>query len=137
MRLINTTDISKELRLNRKNCEITVYYDGDCPLCIKSRNRYEKLSGDAGENVCWFDITGAEEHLREIGINPQNALMELHVEDQNHRILSEIDAYILLMKKVPLLRPLVYLIDLPVIRPILAKVYHRRVNRRLKRSGRL
>lgn len=123
--------------MNRKHCDITVYYDGTCPLCVESRNRYEKLSGGVGENVCWFDINGAEEHLREIGINPQNALMELHVEDQNHRILSEIDAYILLMKKVPLLRPLAYLIDLPVIRPILAKVYHRRVNRRLKRSGRL
>jgi hypothetical protein len=47
------------------------------------------------------------------------------------------DAYILLMSKVPLLRPLAWLIDLPLIRPILSKVYHWQVNRRLQHSGRM
>ena len=52
-------------------------------------------------------------------------------------ILSELDAYILLMSKVPILRPLAWLIGLPLIRPILSKTYHWNVNRRLQRSGRL
>ncbi len=116
---------------------ITVYYDGACPKCVKDRYNYEKLSGSAGKNVCWFDITGQDERLREIGIDPQKALMELHVKNENQQILSEIDAYILLMSKVPLLRPLAWLIGLPLIRPIFSKVYHRQVNRRLWRNGRL
>ena len=116
---------------------ITVYYDGACPVCVKDRYRYEKLSGSAGKNVYWFDITGQDERLHRIGIDPQKALMELHVKNTDQQILSEIDAYILLMKKVPLLRPLPWLIGLPLIRPMLSKVYHWRVNTRLKRSGRL
>ncbi len=116
---------------------ITVYYDGACPKCVKDRYQYEKLSGNAGKNVFWFDITGQEERLREIGIDPQKALMELHVKNENQQILSEIDAYILLMSKVPRLRPLAWLIDLPLIRPILSKVYHWQVNRRLQHSGRM
>ena len=117
--------------------KITVYYDGACPKCVKDRYQYEKLSGNAGKNVFWFDITGQEERLREIGIDPQKALMELHVKNENQQILSEIDAYILLMSKVPRLRPLAWLIDLPLIRPILSKVYHWQVNRRLQHSGRM
>ena len=123
--------------MNENKDVITVYYDGACPKCVKDRYHYEKLSGSAGKKVCWFDITGQDERLREIGIDPQKALMELHVKNENQQILSEIDAYILLMSKVPRLRPLAWLIDLPLIRPILSKVYHWQVNRRLQHSGRM
>ena len=123
--------------MNENKDMITVYYDGACPKCVKDRYHYEKLSGSAGKNVFWFDITGQEKRLREIGIDPQKALMELHVKNENQQILSEIDAYILLMRTVPLLRPLAWLIGLPLIRPMLSTAYHRQVNRRLRCSGRL
>ena len=123
--------------MNQDKGMITVYYDGACPSCVKDRYNYEKLSGASGKNVTWFDITGQDELLRKIGIDPQKALMELHVTNENQQILSEIDAYILLMSKIPLLRPFAWLIGLPLIRSILSKIYHRQVNRRLRRSGRL
>jgi predicted DCC family thiol-disulfide oxidoreductase YuxK len=123
--------------MNQNKAKIIVYYDGACPKCVKDRLNYEKLAGKSGENVCWMDITGQEEQLREIGIDPNKALTELHVKDENQQILSEMDAYILLMSKVPLLKPLAWLIGMPLIRPLLAKIYHRQVNRRLRRSGRL
>ncbi|NOT13762.1 MAG: DUF393 domain-containing protein [Methylococcaceae bacterium] len=116
---------------------IIVYYDGACPRCVKDRRTYEKLAGKAGDNVCWTDITNQEQHLRDIGIDPFKALTELHVQDEQQRIHSELDAYILLMSKVPLLKPLAWLIGLPLMRPWLAKLYRRQVIRRLKRSGRL
>jgi len=117
--------------------KITVYYDGACPSCVQDRQNFEKLAGKVGEQVCWFDITGREAELREIGIDPKKALTELHVRDENQQILSELDAYILLMGKVPLLKPLAWLIGLPLIRPLLSRRYHRMVIRRLQRSGRL
>jgi predicted DCC family thiol-disulfide oxidoreductase YuxK len=123
--------------MNHQKAKITVYYDGACPKCVKDRQNYEKLAGKAGEKVCWMDITGQEEQLREIGIDPRKALTELHVKDENQQILSEMDAYILLMSKVPLLKPLAWLIGLPLIRPLLARIYHWQVNRRLRLSGRL
>jgi predicted DCC family thiol-disulfide oxidoreductase YuxK len=63
--------------------------------------------------------------------------MELHVKDENQQILSEIDAYVLLMSRVPLLKPLSRVIGLALIRPMLSRVYHWRVNRRLRHTGRL
>ncbi|MGZ4960216.1 MAG: thiol-disulfide oxidoreductase DCC family protein [Methylomonas sp.] len=115
--------------------KLVVYYDGACPKCVHDRELYEKLSGKNADQVCWFDITGQENRLRELGIDPQKALSELHVQDSGGRVVSELDAYILLMNKVPLLKPLARLIGLPLIRPWLAGFYHRRVNRRLRRRG--
>ncbi|HYE35966.1 DUF393 domain-containing protein [Methylocaldum sp.] len=117
--------------------KITVYYDGACPRCVRERRRYEWLAGKSREKVRWFDITGHEEKLRDAGIDPHKALTELHVRDETGRIVSELDAYILLLKRIPLLRPLAWLIGLPVIRPLLARLYHGMVTRRLRASGRL
>ncbi|SEG00914.1 thiol-disulfide oxidoreductase DCC family protein [Nitrosomonas ureae] len=117
--------------------KITVYYDGACPSCIKDRENYEKLAGESGKDVCWFDITGQDKHLRDIGIDPHLALTQLHVRDEHQQIVSELDAYILLMSRVLLLKPLAWFIGLPVIRPVLSSLYHRMVNRRLQKSGRL
>ena len=116
---------------------LRVYYDGSCPSCIRDREHYEKLAGDAGNNVEWVDITGRDEELRCIGIVPQAALKELHVEDCQGRIHREMDAYILLMSRVTLLKPQARMMGLPVIRPLLARIYHRMVNRRLERTGRM
>jgi len=122
---------------NRNQGMITVFYDGACPSCVKDRRHYEKLSGTAGSNVIWFDITGQDGQLRNYGIDPDKALRELHVKNEDQQIVSEMDAYILLFSKVALLRPLAWLIGLPLIRPLAAKIYHRQVQRRLERSGRL
>jgi predicted DCC family thiol-disulfide oxidoreductase YuxK len=115
--------------------KIVVYYDGACPKCRQDRKTYEKLSGSAGEQVCWIDISGQENQLRDMGIDPKKALSELHVRDITGRIISELDAYILLMNKIPLLKPVAWLISLPLIRPLLAKFYHWQVNRRLRKRG--
>ena len=123
--------------MSQDKAKIIVYYDGACPKCVKDRLNYEKLAGKAGENVCWMDITGQEDQLREIRIDPLKALTELHVKDENQQILFEMDAYILLMSRVPLLKPLAWLIGMSLIRPLLAKIYHWQVNRRLRISGRL
>ena len=59
------------------------------------------------------------------------------MEDGQGRIHREMDAYILLMSRVRLLKPLAWMMGLPVIRPLLARIYHRMVNRRLERTGRM
>jgi predicted DCC family thiol-disulfide oxidoreductase YuxK len=87
--------------------------------------------------VDWFDITGREAHLRRIGIDPQEALRELHVRREDGTVLREMDAYILLLRRVPLLRPLARLVERPAVRPLLSRAYRRMVDDRLERTGRL
>jgi predicted DCC family thiol-disulfide oxidoreductase YuxK len=115
---------------------ITVFYDGACPRCLKDRRFYERLAGQGGPQVKWLDITGQDEHLKALGIDPLKALSELHIQFEDGRILFELDAYIVLMSRIWLLKPLAYLVSLPVIRPYLAKLYHQSVQKRLKATGR-
>ncbi|NQZ38617.1 MAG: DUF393 domain-containing protein [Moritella sp.] len=116
--------------------QLTVYFDGACPRCVKDRDNYLKLAGSNAKQVYWFDITGQEQVLLALGIDPIKALTELHVKTSDGRILAELDAYIELMLRVLLLRPLAYLIGLPLLKPMLARYYHYLVTRRLKRTGR-
>lgn len=123
--------------MNRQKDKITVYYDGACPVCVKDRQTYEKLAGGDDGGVCWYDISGRDEELRELGIDPLKALTELHVRDEEGRVLAELDAYILLMGRVPRLKALAWLLGLPVIKPALGRLYRWMVLRRLRRAGRL
>jgi predicted DCC family thiol-disulfide oxidoreductase YuxK len=116
---------------------LRVFYDGACPSCVRDRKLYERLAGRTGETVEWVDITGRDEELKQLGIDPVAALQELHVEDGRGGIHRELDAYILLMSRVWLLKPLAWLIGLPLIRPALARLYHRWVGERLEKTGRL
>ena len=116
---------------------LTVYYDGACPSCRRDRQWYEKMAGSGGRDVHWFDITGRDERLRQRGIDPECALMELHVEDETGRVHRELDAYVLLMKRVLWLRPLAWLLQLPGLRTLVSRLYQHWVRRRLAREGRL
>jgi predicted DCC family thiol-disulfide oxidoreductase YuxK len=60
--------------MNQDKANIIVYYDGVCPKCVKDRRIYEKLAGKLGESVCWLDITGNGDFLRESGIAPQKSI---------------------------------------------------------------
>jgi predicted DCC family thiol-disulfide oxidoreductase YuxK len=122
--------------MNNTQGQITVFYDGACARCIKDRRFYEKLAGKGGKQVQWFDITDQDAHLIGLGIEPSKALTELHIQLADGRILSELDAYIILMARVVWLKPLAYFISIPFIRPRLAKLYHQRVEKRLAATKR-
>lgn len=115
---------------------LKVFYDGACPRCIADRRWYESLP-HAADGVEWVDITDRGAELRALGIEPYLALTELHIQDEAGRIHRELDAYILLLARVPRLAPLAWLIRLPLIKPLLSDVYRRWVLRRLRRDGRL
>ena len=123
--------------MNETKSEITIFYDGACPSCVRDRENYERWAGQAGARVGWFDITGQEVRLRELGIDPRRALTELHVLDERRRIRSELGAYILLLERIPWLKPLAWLIGRPWSRLWLAWFYHWSVDRRLRQSRRV
>ncbi|NMP17950.1 DUF393 domain-containing protein [Thalassotalea sp. Y01] len=123
--------------MTQHSANITVFYDAACPSCVNDRRLYQRLAGAGGRSVHWFDITGQDEALQKLGIDPLTALTELHVQNEQGVIIAELDAYILLMSRVVWLRPLALFIGLPLIKPMLSRLYHQRVMKRLKHSGRI
>lgn len=122
--------------MSKRENTLVVYYDGACPDCVEDRRRYERMAGEGARDLEWLDIAGRDEELIRQGIDPDQALRELHVKDSSGHIHRELDAYRLLMRRVPRLKPLGWLIGLPVIRPVVSWVYRTMVDRRLRRTGR-
>ena len=120
---------------------IKVYYDQACPSCRKDRTFYEGLSQSTNDSVHWLDVNEQDACLIEKGIDPKQALLELFIEVENEdgstQILSEIDAYIVLMQRTRLLKPFSFIIGLPVVRPVLSWLYRGWVKRRLTMQGRI
>ncbi|OUR64984.1 thiol-disulfide oxidoreductase [Methylophaga sp. 42_25_T18] len=117
--------------------KITIFYDGACPSCIRDRKWYEWLSGKRSKDVSWFDITDKGNELCQKNIDPKLALSELHIQTEDGQIIREIDAYIVLMQRIMWLQPIAFVLKLPVVKPLLAMLYHYVVNKRLKRTGRI
>ena len=127
--------------MKNESKKICVYFDGACPSCIKDRDNYLRLAGKKAQQVSWVDITHKDDELLAQGIDPKKALKELHIrveaEGKTPFIVSELEAYIILMNQTRILKPLAWLISLPLIRPMLSKLYHRMVHKRLQASNRL
>lgn len=119
-----------------KNTSINVYYDAQCPLCRKERRRYERWSGRRAGEIGWLDVSEHEQTLREKGVVPAMALRSLHIETAQGQLIEGIDAYRLLMKRIPLLVPIAWIISLPGIKSGLRTLYDVWVKRRLKKQGR-
>jgi len=127
--------------MDNDSSQISVYFDGACASCVRDRDNYCRLAGKSSQQVFWVDITGKEKELHALGIDPHQALTELHVKIENKNqpaiILRELDAYVVLMKRTYWLRPLAWIIVLPVVRPTLGRLYHHLVFKRLKKSQRI
>ncbi|MDQ7730653.1 DUF393 domain-containing protein [Halomonas sp. SpR8] len=115
---------------------INVFYDAQCPLCRNERRRYERWSGHHADDIDWLDVSEHHQALREKGVNPDTALRSLHIETAQGQLIEGIDAYRLLMARIPLLVPVAWMIGLPIIKPVLRKLYDVWVKRRLKKQGR-
>ncbi|CAD5253648.1 MULTISPECIES: thiol-disulfide oxidoreductase DCC family protein [Halomonadaceae] len=115
---------------------INVFYDAKCPLCRKERRRYERWSGRHAADIAWLDVSEHHQALQQKGVDPDMALRSLHIETASGQLLEGIDAYRLLMKRIPLLAPAAWIIGLPGIKLGLRALYDAWVKRRLKKQGR-
>ncbi|WEM45489.1 DUF393 domain-containing protein (plasmid) [Photobacterium sp. DA100] len=115
--------------------KLTIFYDGACPSCVDDRDWFEHRVRQS-ENIDWFDITGREDELRALGIDPYLAVRELHVMNAKGEILKEMDAYILLCRQLWYLRPLAWFMGLPFVKIRLSRWYRKTVDRRLAAQGR-
>lgn len=115
---------------------INVYYDAICPICRKDRRRFERWAGKRAADIAWLDVTEHQRQLREKGVSPEAALRSLHIELSDGTMIEGIDAYRLLMQRIPLLYPGAWLIGLPGIKQALRRYYDHWVKKRLQREGR-
>ncbi len=117
--------------------KIVVLYDGSCPTCIKDRQFYEKLVGLNHGGIVWCDFNNHSELLEKFAISHYEAMTELHLIVDDTNVIKSIAAYVLLLNQIAYLKPIAYLIKMPFIYRRLEQYYLKRVQKRLKKTGRV
>ncbi|MDL1869360.1 DUF393 domain-containing protein [Gammaproteobacteria bacterium PRO6] len=83
---------------------ITVYYDGQCPLCGREVALYRRLVAPAA--VCWRNLADGPAVLRGEGFDLAAALALLHVRDASGALQVGLAAHLVLWERLPLLHHL-------------------------------
>ena len=99
--------------------EITVYFDGSCPLCRREIALYQRQRG-AGR-LAWVDVSAPAE-LGE-GLSCEAAMRRFHVRERQGRLLSGGAAFARLWRALPGWRVLGWLFAWPPLSWVLEAAY--------------
>lgn len=80
--------------------EVTVWFDGDCPLCVREINLMRRL--DRRQAIEFVDVTGGQG----CPIDRQTLLARFHAREQGGELVSGAAAFAAMWRAIPLLRPL-------------------------------
>ena len=81
---------------------LTVLFDGGCPLCSREIAHYRKLTSLIP--IQWVDIIGDDEILRELGLKREDAMAEFHVLDDTGQLHKGADGFVVLWQALPYYR---------------------------------
>jgi demethoxyubiquinone hydroxylase (CLK1/Coq7/Cat5 family) len=99
---------------------LTVYYDGDCPLCRREIGFYRGCRG--ADAVTWVDVAAARA-APAADLSRADALARFHVRNADGRLVDGGPAFAALWRALPGFRPLGRLFGSALLRPLLARAY--------------
>ena len=121
---------------------LTVYYNGACPICGPEVASYRRQADANGVEATWCDISADPDAQRDTGLSKADLERRFHVRTADGALLGGVDAFIVLWRRLPWLKPLAFFVGLPMITPIARLVYDRVLapalvafNARLKRRN--
>ena len=102
--------------------DLTVFYDGSCPLCIREIGFYRRREG--AETMTWVDVSdeAAQAKLPD-GLLREQALGRLHLLGRDGRVRSGGQAFAMIWSELPALRWLGRLTALPPFSWMLEGLY--------------
>ncbi len=116
-----------------KSTQVSIFYDGACPLCTREIAHYRKLDQD--KQVCWIDISDRSMPLQQHGLDYDTAMSRLHVLDKRQTMRSGVPAFLTLWEVLPYYRWLARIIHVTRTAAILEWLYVRFARWRLARRN--
>jgi predicted DCC family thiol-disulfide oxidoreductase YuxK len=115
----------------KAGAELTVWYDGACPLCRREMQLMRRL--DRRDAISFVDVTSAGANLP---APKADLLRRLHVREDGH-LVSGAGAFAAMWRAIPLLRPLGLLARVPLVLGLLERAYTAflRVRPKLQRAA--
>jgi predicted DCC family thiol-disulfide oxidoreductase YuxK len=88
-----------------------VYFDGNCVVCSTEIGFYRTKPG-AGA-LEWVDISSASFDAASEGLDPTEVVRVFHVRDENGHLVTGVDAFVEIWRRIPSLKMWVRLSSLP------------------------
>jgi predicted DCC family thiol-disulfide oxidoreductase YuxK len=85
--------------LQPQNPELTVFYDGFCPVCSREVASYQRLQ--LTTSIAWLDLAGSVDVLETEDFTLDQALALLHVKDAQGNVHVGLAAHLLLWQHLP------------------------------------
>jgi predicted DCC family thiol-disulfide oxidoreductase YuxK len=92
--------ISGDPRRSR-HVALTVFYNGACPVCRRSIERYQAASAGRSRLIAWCDTAAAPWALKRWHVEPDAAPLRLYVVDADGRLLAGAAAFARLWRELP------------------------------------
>ncbi len=112
----------------------TVYFDGGCPVCSREIAFYQRL--DHAGLVHWHDVSLGIGDLADDGVTHEEALARFHARLPDGRLVTGVQAFIALWRRLPWFRRVAPIANLKPIRFVLERGYAWYAPRRLRLTGR-
>lgn len=103
------------------NADLTVYFDGACPLCRREIDFYRRRRG--ADRIQWVDVSSANEQQLSSGLCRSDALARFHVRRSDGRLDSGGRAFAELWYALPDFRWLGRIARTPLLTPVLETAY--------------
>ena len=101
----------------QSNSELTVWYDSDCPLCIREINLMRRL--DRRGAIDFVNIQSA----KGCPISTEKLMKRFHAQERGEPIVSGAAAFAAMWRAIPVLRPLGLLARIPPVLWVLERLY--------------
>ena len=95
---------------------LTVFYDGDCPVCRMEVKYYRRI--DASGAIAWMDITSMVDDDLPAGKSRGDLLGIFHARRDDGGWATGVDAFAAIWSRLPGFRHLAWLFRMPVIRQV-------------------
>ena len=101
--------------------DLTVFYDGSCPLCCREIAVYRRRV--ASVRTRWTDVSACTPEALPEGLTRQDALARFHVQRADGALISGAGAFAELWAHTPGFRWLGFMARLPMIHGVLDRAY--------------
>lgn len=100
---------------------MTVYFDGACPLCAREIAVYRRCRG--ADRIRWIDVAVAPAEALPKGLTRDQVLARFHVRDEHGRIASGAAAFAVLWSALPAFGLLGWMVRRPIMTALLERLY--------------
>lgn len=105
------------------DADLTVLYNGECPVCAAEMKHYKELAAKTGAPIAFKDLTKDQMALDAVGITEDAAARSLHVQMADGELVFGTESFNRIWDHLPRYRGAARIMRLPVIRHIASAGY--------------